>query len=73
MTFFANTLVKNNNISRTSAVFQIRDQDRSAINYLVKIAMSGFASSVGVKNNKKKIRKHKKDLEKKQLPPAYFD
>lgn len=52
----ANTIVKNKNESRTGQVFFIRQRDRSAINYLIKIAMSGIKSSIGVQNNKKRIR-----------------
>ena len=74
ITFLANSLVvKTNNKSRTGNVFYIRDRDRSAINYLIKIAMSGMASSVGAKNNKKMLRRYKKELEKRHLPPIDFD
>lgn len=57
LTFFVNTLVKNENKNRGGAIFFRRLRDRSAINYLVKIALNGVSSSVGVKNNKKKIRR----------------
>lgn len=74
ITFLANSLVvKSSNKSRTGNVFYIRDRDRSAINYLIKIAMSGMASSAGVKNNKKMLRRYKKELEKRHLPPIDFD
>lgn len=69
-TFFANTLIKNDNKNRTGTVFNIRLRDRSAINYLVKIALSGMTSSVGVKRNKKLIRKYEKEIRSKQLPPV---
>ena len=74
ITFLANSfVVKKNNKSRTGNVFYIRDRDKSAINYLIKIAMSGMASSVGAKNNKKMIRRYKRELEKRNLPPIDFD
>lgn len=72
--FLANTLViRSNNHSRTGNVFFIRQRDRSAINYLIKIAFSGMASSVGAKNNRKMIRRYKEELEKRHLPPIDLD
>ncbi len=68
-----NTVIKNKNISRMGQVFFIRNRDRSAINYLIKIAFSGMASSVGVKSNKKMMRKYKNELEKRNLPPIDFE
>ncbi|HTD92256.1 MAG TPA: hypothetical protein VK644_00520, partial [Chitinophagaceae bacterium] len=62
MTFFANTLIKNKNTDREGTVYFKRLLDRSSINYLVKIALSGFANSIGVKNNKKQIKRHRKEL-----------
>ncbi|MEO6612276.1 MAG: hypothetical protein ABIT05_06045 [Chitinophagaceae bacterium] len=73
LTGLANLLIKNNNSSRTGNVFFIRKRDRSAINYLIKIAMSGISSSIGVKGNKKMIRKYKKELDERKLPPIDFD
>jgi hypothetical protein len=35
--------------------------------------MSGMASSVGAKKNKKLLRKYKKQLKIRQLPPIDFD
>jgi hypothetical protein len=35
--------------------------------------MSGVASSVGAKKNKKLLRKYKKQLRIRQLPPIDFD
>lgn len=60
--FLANTFViKKNNTSRIGQVFFIRNRDKSAISYYVKIIGSGVASSVGAKNNKKLLRKYKKN------------
>jgi hypothetical protein len=74
LTFIANSLViRNKNSSRSGLVFFIRLRDRSAINYLVKIAMSGIASSVGAKSSRKMLRKYQKDLKHHKLPPANFD
>jgi len=69
LNFVANSfVVKNKNSSRTGNVFFIRIRDRSAINYLVKIAMSGIGSSIGAKSNKKMIKKYKKELKQHGLP-----
>jgi hypothetical protein len=38
------------------------------INYLVKIVTNGIFSSVGVKSNKKKIKRYKKESESRKLP-----
>ena len=73
LTGLLNLIIKNKNTSRTGNVFYIRDRDKSAINYLIKIAMSGMASSIGVKSNKKMLRRYKKELEKRNLPPIDFD
>lgn len=72
--FFANSFViRNKNTSRTADVFFIRIRDRSAINYIIKIALNGIAGSVGVKATKKTLRKFKKELRRTNLPPIDFD
>jgi hypothetical protein len=74
VSFIANTfIIKSSNKSRIGNVFYIRQRDRSAINYLIKISLSGMASSVGAKKNKKMIRKYKNELEKRNLPPIDFE
>lgn len=74
ITFIANNfVVRSNNKSRIGKVFFIRNRDRSAVNYLVKIATSGMASSVGAKSNKKMVRRYKKELQERNLPPIDFD
>ncbi len=64
LTGLANLVIKNKNTSRTGNVFFIRNRDRSAINYLIKIAMSGMTSSIGVKSNKKRSANTKKNWRK---------
>lgn len=74
MTFVANSFViKNSNKRRTGVVYFPRLRDRSFINYYIKITMSGVASSVGAKKNRKLIRKYRKQLKSRQLPPIDFD
>lgn len=58
--FFANTVVKNNNTKRTGKVFTYRMRDRSAVNYLVKITFSGISSSIGLKKTDREAKKNKK-------------
>lgn len=68
-TFLANMLIKNENKNRVSPIFFQRLRDRSAINYLVKIALNGMSSSVGIGKSKRMIRKHKDEVKSKPLPP----
>lgn len=53
-----NTILKNKNTDKEGTVFFIRLRDRSALNYLVKITLSGVASSVGLKKNKRRLRRY---------------
>lgn len=62
--FFANTVVKNQNTKRKGSVFTYRLRDRSAVNYLVKIAFSGISSSIGLKKTDREARKNKILLKK---------
>ena len=74
LTFAANTfIIKRNNLNRTGNVFFIRNRDRSAINYLIQISISGMASSVGAKNNRRMIKRYRKELEERRLPPIDFN
>src|SRR6187401_1136938 len=74
MTFIANSFViKNENKKRVGVVYFPRLRDRSFINYYIKIAMSGVASSVGAKKNKRLMKKYNKQLKTRQLPPIDFD
>ena len=73
-TFVANSFViRNKNSNRTGRVFFLRNRERSVLNYIVKITMSGIASSVGAKSNRKILRKYKKELRLRNLPPFDYD
>lgn len=73
-TFVANNFViKKENRSRTGLVYFPRLQNRSIFNYLVKITLSGMASSVGARHNKKMLRQYKRQLKTYNLPPVYLD
>lgn len=72
--FIANSFViRSRNKSRTSPVFFIRNRDKSAINYLVKIVMNGFQTAIGGKSPKKVMKKHRLELRKRQLPSIDLD
>ena len=74
MTFIANSfIIKKENKKRVGVVYFPRLRDRSFINYYIKIAMSGVASSVGAKKNKRLMKKYNKQLKTRQLPPIDFD
>lgn len=74
ITFIANSFViKNDNKKRVGVVYFPRLRDRSFINYFIKIAMSGVASSVGAKKNKRLMKRYNKQIKIRQLPPIDFD
>jgi hypothetical protein len=73
LSFLANLLVKNKNTNRTGNVFFIRNRERSSLNYLIKIFMSGVTNSVGAKNNRKIMRKYQRELRQRKLPPVDFE
>ncbi len=74
LNFLVNTFViKNNNKGKSADVFFIRHRDRSSINYLIKILLSGVNSSIGVKSTKKNLRSWKKQVQRRNLPPFEYD
>jgi hypothetical protein len=74
ITFIAtNFIIKKENKSRTGRVFVSRLRERSIINYILKMTLSGLASSAGAKNKKKMLKKYKKELLLRNLPPLDYD
>jgi hypothetical protein len=70
LSFVANAFfIKNKNDHRVGNAFFVREADRSAINFLIRIAMSGFTSSIGVKGNKKLEKSYRATLKAKNLQP----
>jgi len=59
LSFLANSFVKNKNTEKKGTVFFKRLRDRSAINYLVKITLSGVSSSIGIKKTDRLAKKNK--------------
>ncbi|MET0464377.1 MAG: hypothetical protein ABW007_14525 [Chitinophagaceae bacterium] len=53
-----NTVLRNKNTDRKGVVFFARLQDRSALNYLVKITLSGVGSSAGLGKNKRQLKRY---------------
>jgi hypothetical protein len=73
-TFLANTFfVKRNNRGRTGIIYYERLKDRSFFNYIVKIAFSGMATSIGAKSNRKYLKQYKRELKKQNLPPVNLE
>lgn len=70
LSFFGNLIVKNSNKEKTNAVFFRRWKNRSAVNYLLKITMSGITSSIRFKKNRKELRRYKKEIKEINLLPA---
>jgi len=71
--FFVGLVIRNKNTRKTGTVFYIRNRERSSLNYLVQLAMSGISSSIGAKNNKKLMRKYKKEIQQRNLPAFEYD
>ncbi len=62
LSFIANSFVKNKNTEKKGTVFFTRLRDRSAINYLVKITLSGVSSSIGIKKTDRLAKKNKQRM-----------
>lgn len=60
--FFANTIIQNRSKGKGNTVYVKRLRDRSAINYLVKITLSGIMTNVGIKKPVKQARKNRKEI-----------
>ena len=74
LSFLINSfIVRNNNTRRTGNVFFVRNRERSSLNYLVKIVMSGVNTSIGAKSNRKILHQYKKELRQRNLPPVDYD
>jgi len=72
--FIANSFViRKKNSNKPGVVYFPRLRDRSFINYYIKIMLSGVASSIGAKSNRKMIRKYRKELKQHKLPPIDYD
>ena len=65
LSFLANTfLIKNKNTNRTGVIYYERLTTQSFPNYILKMTLSGAASSVGTKKNRKYIKQYEKKLKK---------
>jgi hypothetical protein len=67
LSFLANAfLIKDNNTSRTGVVFYKREATQSFPKYILKMTLSGAASSVGAKSNKKYRKAYQKEITNKK-------
>lgn len=74
ITFAANRfVVKTNNRKRIGQIYFPRNREKAVFNYWTKIALSGLASSVGAKKNKKYLKLYRRALKEKSLPPIHID
>jgi hypothetical protein len=63
LSFLANAfLIKDNNTSRTGVVFYKREATQSFPKYILKMTLSGAASSVGAKSNRKYRKAYQKEI-----------
>ena len=74
VSWLANTfLIKKNNNGRTGLVYFERLRDHSFWNYIVKMTFSGMSTSIGVKKNTKFMKRYKRELKERELPPIDFE
>jgi hypothetical protein len=63
ISFLANTfVVKNKNAHRSALMYYRHEPDQSFTNYIVKMTMSGLASSIGLKRNNNYLKQYKRAL-----------
>lgn len=67
-----NTLVLRKNNTSPSVVFFVRDREKFIFNFWVKSAFSGITAGVGVKKNRKLLKRYRK-LQKGLSLPANYD
>ncbi len=74
ISFLANTLlIKRKNEGKPGLIYFERARDHSFFNFVVRMAMSGMATSIGVKKNRKLRKMYERELKKRVLPPLEFD
>lgn len=70
--FLANLLIRNRN-DKKGLVYQSRIKNKSTFNYWGKIALSGLMSNLGVKSDRKSLRKYKKEARRLKLSDTLFE
>jgi hypothetical protein len=74
LTFLVNTfLIKKKNEGTPGLIYFVRQRDHSFFNYVVKMALSGMSTSIGIKKNRKVRKMYERELKKKVLPPLEFE
>lgn len=71
LNFIVNSFFVRNKSRKTATVFYERDDQRSAINYLVRMLMSGITNAVGAKNHKKAMKPYEGEIRNIQLPGEF--
>ncbi len=70
--FMANLLIRNRN-GKKGMVYQERIRNKSTFNYWGKISLSGLMTNLGIKPDRKYIRKYKKQAKRLELPIELLD
>jgi hypothetical protein len=74
ISFLANTfVVKSKNTSRSGLMYFKHEPDQSFTNYIVKMTMSGLATSIGLKRNGSYMKQYKKALKDNDNCPIKLD
>jgi len=68
--FLLNLLLKSKNKSKEHPIYFERWKNRSVMNYIVKITMTGARNSIGFKANKKELRQYRKNIKEIELSPT---
>jgi hypothetical protein len=69
ISFFANSIVHKNNRYGSGEVYAERDQQKSFVNFWVKIFIGGVLTNTGVRSDKKQDKKYSRSIEKHNVPP----
>jgi hypothetical protein len=64
----ANALVANKDNGRSDVVYAERKREKAIFNFWSGIAISGFLTNLGIKKDKKQIKKYKRQAKRLQLP-----
>ncbi len=71
--FIINAVVHSSNNSKLNLLYQDRLRNKGIYNYWSKIAISGLLSNLGVKRDKKQIKKYNKAIKQRGVPAVSSD
>lgn len=69
ISFFANRIVHKNNRSGSGEVYAERDQQKSFVNFWVKIFIGGVLTNTGVRTDRKQEKKYTRSIKEHHVPP----